>query len=312
MSDIEQPSETSTGLTAFQGIIIFFALVIGMIIIIYVIRNDGPILYPLSPFNYGDKVIISPVVLSQYGTGAQVSPSNQYLTANFTSQDCITNSYMPSGACTVTFTGDPTNPASHWILNQYFPSSIGSNNDPSSGLDLASNANQNIETGGFGNRFYLQNSIYDANQPAGRMRYNPFNSPCNSTSYFQPLLTIPTVGSTQSYQGCFTAPINYYYQDLLVYFMPTNYPDIYYMLFPGDITSTVVFDGQVYTNNSANNGILSTRPYADPNNNNYVPYDANGHLYPNGPLLNELSSVGTNPAALYNNPEIFLFRVTKL
>lgn len=317
MDDIEQTTktepETSTGLTIFQGIIIFVTLVIGMIIIIYVIRNSESVLYPLSPFNFGDTVIITPVVLSQYGTGSQIIPTNQYLTANFQGNtSCISNSLMNSGACTVTFTGDPTSESSQWILNQFFPSTIAAN-DPTTGMDPKSDANQSLNTGGFGNRFYLQNKTQNANNPAGRVRFSPFNGPVFGTTFKQPWETIPVIGSTYTYQSI-ESP--YYFQDLLVYFMPTNYPDIYYILFPGEATTNQPFGVfQAYNNNLGNDGIASVRPYADVSGNSdlgYFPFFSNGNLTPNGPLMGRLPTNQNDPKQAFSNPEIFLFRVTKV
>jgi len=292
MSDTE--NTTSSRQTVFQGLLIFTILVVGIIIIIYVIRNNSTVPYPISPFNFNDTVLISPVVLAQYGTGNHVN-TNQYLTANFQgNSSCIQNSFMPANSCTLTFTGTPDSDSSKWILNQFF-----ANGDP------ASDANQSLASG-FGNRFYLQNKTQNQNNAAGRVRFTPFYA-C-SQSGIQPWETFPTIGSVQTN----SRQTSFYYQDLLVYFLPTNYPDIYYILFPGCTSGgSGVESDQAYTNTNDNNGIFSLRPYASPSDFGYYPYDANGNLYPNGPLLGILPAKQNSPADIFTNPEIYLFRVTK-
>jgi hypothetical protein len=291
----EEP-KSSTLLSAFQGFLIFAILVIGAVLIYYILSRSETIEYPISPFNFKDTVTIVPAVLSQYGT--EINP-NQYLSATLCSSgdscpDCLQNSNMYSDSCTLTFSGTSENQLSHWTLEQFW-----ADGDPNS------DANRSLESG-YGNRFYLRSAPANPTDQKGRVRYSPFNSLADNP--FPPSVTMPVIGDGNTNEDSRNFP---YVQDWLVYFFPTNYPDLYYILFPGNITP-VDLGQRALNNDQPNNGIVSIRPYADPTISGcYKPYDNNNNLYPNGPLLNAINPT-FSPLGLISNPEVYLFKVTKV
>ena len=226
---------------------------------------------------------------------------------------------MSTGDCVVTFTGtDATNKSNQWALLEL---------DSSGG----NSTNQNLQSG-YGNRFYLKNNNFtDANR-AGRIRYEPFQIPNQCGSEMCPSTTFAVAGGLCNEQFCA------YEEELIIYFLPTNIPDLYYLLFPSINTCIVGGSGLVPGNRLQNNGIISCRPYSAPNytnwagtignfnclntDANFTPYctntssgsnncpASNGPLNANGMLINTLPAI---PAmSPYNNfPNVYLFRVTK-
>lgn len=290
----EEP-KSSTLLSAFQGFLIFVILVIGAVLIYYILsRSDVPE-YPISPFTFKDTVTIVPAVLSQYGT--EINP-NQYLTATpcpsgDSCPDCLQNSNMYPDSCTLTFSGSPDNQLSHWTLEQFW-----ADGDPNS------DANRSLESG-YGNRFYLRSAPANTTDQKGRVRYSPFNA----YDGFDTSVTMPVIGDGNTNQNASSE--SYYFQDWLVYFFPTNYPDLYYILFPGNVGFYSRGD-RALNNDQPNNGIVSIRPYANANNSGcYKPYDNNNNLYPNGPLLNAINAT-FSPLSLISNPEVYLFKIVKI
>lgn len=273
-------STTSWGSTIIQGVIILF-LVIGLIVLIYFIfSTPAPLPFPVSPFNYEDTVQISPAVPAQYGD--TISP-DQYLTQVVCSGSCP-DCYIALQACrscALTFSSNKQDPKTKWVLKQL--------------STLGADAKQNVLQ--FGNRFFLQNqTAVNASEFAGRVTYIPFDASCPALQ--GPDRTFPVSGA--SVVGC---QQDCYDQELVVYFLPTTQPNLYYILFPGNTENPVTQD---------NNGVMSLRPWAPASgtDNFYFPWSGpnNTVLNNNGPMLNGLGSFVTGP---FPNPEVFLFKIEK-
>lgn len=285
---MEPTSTTSSGTTVVIGIIIFI-LIIGLVLILYYIfTRPVQVPFPTSPFKYGDVVEIIPAVLSQTGLNTlNVSP-DQYLSQTTCPTGTCNNCYQAQdpfvgNSCALTFTGKSGDNSSKWILRQFGP-------------DNSEDANDGLVSG-FGNRFYLQNASIDGiNDLSGRVTFNQFNGGIECWQGTD--LTFPIIGNTTS--SC-------YGSSLIIYFLPTNEPDIYYILFPGSSDFTRVPPTNL--NQSPNDGVVILRPWAQPSTSGfYLPWDSNNNLNANGMLL------GNNPGSTpgpYPNPEVFLFKVTK-
>ncbi len=297
-----EPSTFGTmGVLLLVGVII----IVGIIVVYIIISQANAVKpYPLSNFKYGQTVVIRPAVLSNIPGNI----NNQYLRQDITppynngSGGCASSGYSmgPNGNA-VKFTGNKNDPASQWVLMQY--------SNPG-GYD----ANQSLQAG-LGNRFYLQNSV-DKQQKdiAYRLRYQLLNEAggfgmCKN--------------STPAVIGADSMTCNWFETDLLIYFMPTNYKDLYYLLVP--LCSNAPYSS-VNNDTSAqpNDGIISCRPWAQNNSSNQKSsfiagcypctdsgtYDPryNGILTSNTMMINSLSSTNLNPP--YLDPNVHLFKVT--
>ena len=227
---------------------------------------------------------------------------------------------MAPGDCVVTFTGtDATNKNNQWVLLE-LDSSGGNSTDQSLTL-------------GYGNRYYLKNNNFTDNSDThGRIRYEPFALIGAGGSAMCPSTTFAVAG------GECSAPTCAYTEELIIYFLPTLFPDLYYLLFPSIITANPFNPDFAESGNLIqNNGMISCRVFSAPNDTNWEFYhpncnymDANfspycvnstsgpgscsgsdGPLNANGMLMNTLPSIPAMPP--YNNfPNVYLFRVTKV
>jgi len=312
-------SSKSWSSTVIIYVIILVLVIVAIIIIYYVFSLPQQPPFPVSPFDYGDVVQISPAVFTQNSFGIKNIPQNQYLTSVVNSPN--SNCQHPNdgdaqpGACVAVFTGNQGDLQSKWILRNSYDSTANCG-DPSkccSGCPSARCATcpnmlakQNFLE--FGNRFYLQNA--SASSPgdiSALMTYFSFSGA--PSIIYKPSVTFPVTGNT--YIPNFDE--QRYDSPFIVYFLPTTQPDLYYILFPGN---DYLYSPPFYPNSlSTNDGITSLRPYAQPNDSNYDPWDANGLPNPNGLLLNYLpdSFVSSNGTALgTNRPNIFLFKIVKI
>jgi hypothetical protein len=307
MSDQDQKS---WGGTIIAGIIILVLVVVAIIIIYYVYSLPRPVPFPISPFNYGDVVQIRPAVLAQDNTSIKDPPANQYLTLNVCPNNSCSNCYQPTNnkplcgsaqpnTCTVTFTGSKDAQASKWILNQWYDSAT---RDDTKNTTLS--AKQNFAQ--FGNRFYMQNATATNIDDIPKLvTYMAFNGICA----WGPERTFPLTGNDN------IPPIDSqrYDSPFVVYFLPTTQPDLYYILFPSSYFGDNPPIAPPNTLNP-NDGIASLRPFAQPQNDTYNPWNIQNPQIPNasGPLLNLLKDVSPDSSALSTNiPEIFLFEITK-
>jgi len=311
-------SSKSWGSTVIIYVIIFILVIAAIIIIYYILSAPLPPQFPVSPFDYDDIVEISPAVLTQNDFFTKNAPQNQFLSSvvkspNSNCQQPFDGDAQPT-ACVTTFTGIQGNLSSKWILKNSYDStqSCTTCDDYLFGNPRCPNCPNMLAKQSFyefGNRFYLQNAT--AASPGditALMTYFSFSG--RTDIVYKPSVTFPITGNTyipnfdeQTYDSPF-----------VVYFLPTTQPNLYYILFPGNnyLYAPPVF----YPNSlSTNDGIASLRPYAQPNNTNYYPWDSNGNPNPNGPLLNYLpdSFVSSNGTALgTDRPNIFLFKITKV
>lgn len=260
--------------------LLILIVIVAAIVIYFIIANNISPQYPISIFNFDETVTITPITLSQNGN---VVSNNQYLQKVTTGDPTCINvqvdgyNNMGQNACVALFTGNNVDPQSKWILRQYK-------------ADGSGDANQSLKSG-YGNRFYLQNSTQpDQTANNGRLMYsllNFFSFRNNSCPY----TTAATIGFNGNNIGFST--------EMLLYFMPTSYKDIYYILFPACLDST-------YNNNTMpNNDITSIRPYA---NNAGQFTQSNNILYPNAMIINLLPPNNQPPPYSYAN--IVLFKVT--
>jgi hypothetical protein len=287
------------------GIYIFIIIftVLAILALYYILSLPAGFFYPKSPFTAGQTVVISPAVLSD------VNIVNQYLT--FLNPSDGTSCYNYSGSatqagwnmsdtdCVVTFTGtNASQESNQWVLME-------------TNANGENSTNQSLQYG-YGNRFYLKNKAYADNDIKGRIR---FSQSSNLDGRMCPSSTSSVAGGTCSEFLCA------YQEQLIVYFYPTNFPDIYYLLFPG------INGGSGY--NSENDGIISARPWSAPspsnqisngcpNNAEFYPYclsyvdsctDTISKLNANSMLMNALVTPGS-PSPYNNYPNVYLFRVT--
>ena len=310
---ISPPSTTTTLGSVFTGVLVFVIIVITVGLIYYLTNQPLINPFPVSIFKYNDKVVIRPALLT-YPVN-----DNQYLTVgldqlNFGSSPCTAGlglGYrMGVGANALEFTGSRTDPRSQWILSQFSAGTYSK--------DQKIDANSNLSYG-FGNRFFLRNSSNpDPNDLSARVRYQLNNE---TTQGLVSNSIAPAVSGSKVYD------CNWFETELLVYFMPTNTPDIYYILYPmcsDDFLGTNVKS----TINQTNNGICSIRPFAPLNDSNgtqikfasqcnygnppsgvFNPVQANGTLYPNILLMNALPN-NLSPAPPFPNPNVLLFNIT--
>lgn len=284
-------------------IFIFVFTILAIAALFYILSLPIGLFYPKSPFIAGQTVLISPAVLSD------VNIANQYLTFLNPSDGTSCYNYsasfsvgwnMSNSDCTCTFTGtDPGQSTNQWVL-----------------METDSNGNNSTDQSlqyGFGNRFYLKNKAYDSNDIRGRIRYSATDTSLGGGMC--PSTTSSVAGGTCSEFLCA------YQEQLIIYFYPTNFPDIYYLLFPG-------LNG-ASPNTSQNDGIVSCRPWSAPNPSNlisggcpntaeFLPYcleyetsctDAISKLNANSMLMNALSV----PVPPFNYaPHVYLFRVTSI
>ena len=307
-------SSKSWSSTIIIYVIIFILVIAAIIIIYYVLSVPLPPQFPVSPFDYDDIVEISPAVFTQDNFGSKYKdvPQNQFLSSVTPGNNCQlpNDGYAQPNTCVATFTGIQGNLSSKWILRNSWDSTQNCG-DPSkcSNDSNCPNCPNNLAKQNFtefGNRFYLQNTTETSpgDIPAlmTYMPFNPFFSPYN------PSTTFPLTGNAYISDAGFEV----YDFPFIVYFLPTTQPNLYYILFPDQlINSSNALD--------PNNGIISLRPFAQPDNNSYYPWNGTtvGSIFPNpnGMLLNNLSDsfVSVNGTASgTNNPNIFLFKITKV
>lgn len=305
----ESNSTTSPSSFSTIGIIVLVTVLIlvGGIIIYYIFIANLANPYPLSPFKDGQTVVIRPAILSDVVGNIE----NQYLTqtpynALYANPNFI-GTFMGENASALQFIGDKNDDKSQWILEER-------------SADGKTDANQSLVYG-FGNRFYLRNkSNGNPNDLAGRVRFQVANEQpsglCGST-------TPAVIGSN-------TTAGNYFEQELIIYFYPTNYTDTYYLLFPNCINDIPSIIQNNTTAISPNNGLVTIRPWAPLQNTVFLndnekdcpstqactfeeagsfnPYISGTELYNNVMLMNFLTQPQLLPP--YPNPNVTLFKVT--
>ncbi len=298
------------------SILVLVMLVIIVVVVIYVIQSVKIPSFPLSPFRYEDTIVIRPAIL----TANPTITHNQYLTVshkytNTTSCgiSAIGYNYGNDGVqlgYALTLDGKKDDRRSQWILKQF---SSPDGYDSSNSIPY-----------GYGNRFYLHNNANpNPNDPQSRIRFQRINQDSKGMCYS----TTPVVmGADGGDQEC-----NWFPTEWLVYFFPTNYPDIYYILFPScSQIPEVNFPIRDLTH-QPNNSIASIRPWAPNNYTNektnifepcqqcsnidlavYNPF-INGFpptLYQNAIIANLIDPA--HPLPPYTNANVLLFHITKL
>jgi hypothetical protein len=255
MSDKEVKTTTLGSIGT--SLLVLILLVIVVVIVIYVIQSAIVPPYPVSPFHYEDTVVIRPAILTANPPNTvndidphqYLRPSNIYRNQNgcLPPYDYGSASGFPLGYA-LTFDGEKDKLHSQWVLKQF--SSPG-NYD----------ANQSLIYGE-GNRFYLHNkSNPNPIDPKARARFQRLNQNTIGFCYN----TSPIVmGADGGEQQC-----NWFNTEWLVYFLPTNYPDLYYMLFPS-CWRNLSDDPFTDLTRQPNNAIASIRPWA-PNNGSTKP-----------------------------------------
>lgn len=300
------------------SLLVLILLIIVVVIVIYVIQTSLTASFPISPFNYEQTVVIRPAILAN-GTSSVTNP-DQYLTdsstINYTQTGCIAPYSYGDNAHALTFTGKKEDTRSQWILKQ-----------KSALCDLDSNQSLVL---GQGNRFFLENKARAGVTPgasSNRVRYQRLNQ--NSQGFC--LNTSPAVIGSDGTEDC-----NWFNTELIVYFLPTNFPNLYYILFPscsGCSGSGVCFPcALVDTTTQPNDGIVSFRPWSPNNDSNrkvgetcnqcssdslgtfnpYVNQDITQGLNQNVMIMNNLFTIKPDGNILppYPNANIFLFEVT--
>ena len=312
----ERESSKSWGFTILIGVIILSLVIIAVIIIYYVFTLPQQIPFPVSPFNYGDIIQICPAVFSQEEFNINNTDQNQYLTSVAPGSSCQhpNDGYAQSGTCIASFTGNKMDKASKWILQNAYDSTADCGPPEkcfnTSRCSTCPNMLSQQNFLKFGNRFYLQNAM--ATSPSDTTALLTYWSPVNSNIYspsWDTSVTFPLTGNT----SIPNYPEQRYDQPMVVYFLPTTQQDIYYILYP---TQNWLYDDIIidtYPNSlSPNDGIMSLRPFAQPNNYYYFPWEGN-NINPNGLLLNDLSdkfvSIDTTAVGT-NRPNIFLYKIT--
>ena len=299
---MSEGSSKSWGTTIITGVIILVLVVIAVIVIYYVFSIKSQTLFPLSPFVYGDVVQISPVVFTQDNFTEKYTSENQYLTLTVCEgSDGCSNCYQPQGreecdepqpkVCTVTFTGDKSKNNTKWTLTQY----VGDN------TEAKFSAEQNFTE--FGNRFYLQNLTSNSPNDFSKMMTSmAISDDSGSDCVWGGSITFPVTGNgiwEPNAKQSFGVPF-------VAYFLPTRFPDLYYILFPG--INSVIYPNATRINDS----ICSLRPFAQPNRSTYNPW--NGKVpNDNSLLLNSLVDFSQGDGAIGTNaPDIFLFKIIKV
>ncbi len=244
LTNRNQPPSTGPSTLGTIGIgFLIFILLIGAVAVIYYISQQNLVNpYPVSPFQYGQKVVIQPAILTESGGLNQclrpvTNPSYQ-------SPDVLVPAGKSmGGGSALQFTGTATDAESQWELMQY--SSL-------TGTGTLYDANQSLLYG-LGNRFYLRNTANtNVNDPSGRIRYQVIDQLTAGYCYST---TPAVIGSSKTVD-------NWFNTELLIYFMPTNYPNLYWLLFPACADAPLA-DWYPNTTTKANNGIIELRPWAD-------------------------------------------------
>ncbi len=260
MSDKKNNNEnlsTDTGTYGKIGlyVVIFIILLIGGIVVYLAIANNLNNNYPINIFQADQTVIIRPAVLTDLNNPNEfLSYDNNYNTYFNPNTETIGYAYG-TNAIAATFTGNPTQMTSQWILRtKSLPTkSCGE-------LD----ASQTI-TYGYGNRYYLQNAAFQANDARGRLRYQTANMIGPGMVYS----STPAVIGSDAQEILY----NYFNAELLLYFLPTKYKDIYYILLPACPSYTTGFGSCQNTPIAKDSGIASIRPWSPntppTNNQNY-------------------------------------------
>ncbi|HSW76946.1 MAG TPA: hypothetical protein VLG50_07860 [Candidatus Saccharimonadales bacterium] len=305
-------SSTSTGSIS-TSVLVFVLLVGAVAIIVYILQQQLANNYPISPFNYGDTVVIRPAILSGDNINQYLEQSATIQLSNAGQPCLIPYDYGPN-AYAVTFTGDKSNTRSQWILNQFSSAS------QCEGVPGGCDANQSLVYG-LGNRFYLQNRN-NPSDPTGRLRYQRLNEGFSGLCYST---TPAVIGYDGSSSNC-----SWFESDLLVYFLPTNYPNLYFILFPSCSSGVSGVNSlNPNTTTQPNDGIISVRPWGanfGQNNlklatgcvdcssngtfNPWVNGDPTQGLQPNVPIMNHLPADNLFPP--YQNANVLLFEVVKV
>jgi len=299
-----QTPSTNTG-TSFStittAVLVFVLLVAGIAAIAYILTQSLAISYPLSPFRFGDTITIRPAIPTGHG--------DEYLTQSGILRNpngCLledTGYNYGTNAFAVTFNGKATDKQSRWVLKQFSTENF--------------DANQTALSG-FGNRFYIQNQN-DPDDGTGRLRYQRLNESiglCYNTT--------PAVIGSNGTETC-----TWFETDLLIYFYPTKYPNLYFMLFPSCSDGLLNTAGR-NTTTQPNDGIISFRPWGDNNGQNnkkfvagcnqcgdglgtfnpWINGDPNQGLQPNVPIMNLITTV--NMVSPFNDAHVKLFEVIKV
>lgn len=332
------PETPSTWMSILTGVIVFVLLAVCVVIIVYLIKQGQLNLYPVSPFNYGDTIAIRPALLSANQAGPQYLTAGGDPSFNYgflSGPDACTippaggaGIRMGAGARALQFTGTGNDDQSKWVLERY-----SAQPDPGNSK-VFYDANNGL-TYGFGNRFYLRNKNNTNDKDlAGRVRYQLYNEADYGLCYN---MTPAVIGSSDI--NC-----NWFETELIVYFLPTIYPDIYWILFPTCQPNPNNPPKLPDTTRENNNGIVSYRPWAPWNSGNTAcdnigafntcvncqynstcstqtfnpflsPFPPNSYqLYPNVMLMNNIASLpistteGLPPLSEASN---FLFKITK-
>lgn len=312
LSDSRTPEPTTAPSTlGTVGIaIIIFVLLVGAVVVIYFVGQQTPTFFAVSPFKYGDIINIRPAILTNNGSQDQYLRMSTSPNYNSGVGGTLEGRNMGSGASVLQFTGTRTQPESKWQLMQY--SALPS--------DAPFDSNKSL-LGGLGNRFYLRNTAFTSpTDAAARIRYQLMNQ--YQRGFCFPLSS-PVIGAGDTTNNWFNA-------ELLIYFMPTNYPDLYWLLFP-TCSNTAAPMNYPDTTTQPNNGVISIKPWADmsqfgtsihndpnlcdsyycvPENLVIDPF-TNGVTSPfnnNVPIMNYLQANERLPP--YVNPNVKLFKVT--
>lgn len=240
---IEKPSTGPSTLGTVGIGILIFILLIGAVVVIYYIAQQNLINpYRVSPFQYGNKVVIQPAILTDMNNPNQCL--RPVTIPAYQSPDVLVPAGKSmGGGSALQFTGNASDAESQWELMQY--SSL-------TGTGVLYDANQSLLYG-LGNRFYLRNTAnQNPTDPAARIRYQVMDQLARGYCYST---TPAVIGSAKTTD-------NWFNTELLIYFMPTNYPDLYWLLFPA-CAGAALADWYPNTTTKPNNGIVELRPWAD-------------------------------------------------
>lgn len=306
---VGNPNAPGSISTAGILILVTILIIIGGIIIYYIFLQSVVPSYAISPFKYGDVIVIKPAVAFQ-----NIDPNKQYLKNDRPLGESYSyppgvGQFMGDSAAALRFTGDKEDKNSQWVLERY---SANGNYD----------SNQSLLYG-LGNRFYLRNNAVPVNNLASRVRYQLANQ--------KPSALCPSV--SPAVLGSNTVAENFFQAELIVYFLPTSYPDLYYILFPNCYDGSANFVNNPNTTTSPNNGIATIRPWSPLQGNatrtntgtscssttlcdsatagTYNPYTKPGQnspLFDNVLLMNLLPPGNILPP--YPNANVALFKVT--
>lgn len=311
MSDQQEVKTTTLGSIG-TSFLVLFLLVVVAVIIYFVLNQSLFNVYPVSPFKYNQTVVIRPAILTSIDN---INP-NQYLEDstifNYQQGGCAPRFTYGDNAHALTFTGKKSDTRAQWILRQH---------SALCNLD----ANQSL-LNGLGNRFFLENKARASITPdvsSNRVRYQRLNQ--NSSGYCYNTTTA-VIGSNG------TEECNWFNTELLVYFLPTNYSNLYYILFPSCSKSFIGQCDSLDTTTQLNDGIVSIRPWAPNNTSNnklgerciqcdrdelgtfnpFVNQNPTQDLNQNVMIMNNLFTIKPNGDIMppYPDANIFLFEVT--